>query len=210
MNATVRNLLLLWLLPIIRKKTETAGIAGAYEHNLHRFLLNRRYELESVVAVPLTVSGAFGKAAGLVVRPVFTAVGKEVAKRGADSLGGRNPLSLDADLSAAIDVLLNDAETAFGQLKVWLQAAISVPPTVLTDESARTWFARADVQVVLKQAAIAFITIQPLDAYVEGAKRLYGDSSGERNARSATTSKPTTGFREPADIASVRPANRSR
>jgi hypothetical protein len=131
------------------------------------------------VSEPFSVSGAVGKAAGLVFRPIFSAVRKEVAKRGADSLAGRNPLSLDADLSAAIDVLLNDAETAFDQLKVWLKAAISAPPEILTEESARTWLARADVQDVLKQAAIAFITGQPLDPYVEDAKRLYGDSSGE-------------------------------
>ena len=124
---------------------------------------------------PFSVSGAVGKAAGLV----FSAVRKEVAKRGANSLAGRNPLSLDADLGAAIDVLLNDAETAFGHLKVWLKAAISAPPEILTDETARTWLGRADVQDVLKQAAIAFIANQPLDGYVEDAKRLYGDSSGE-------------------------------
>lgn len=128
-------------------------------------------------AEPFSLGGAVGKATGLVFKPLFSAVAKEVAKRGAGDLSKSNPASLDAELSAALDVLLNDAETAFGQLKVWLKAAISAPPEILTDDDARAWLARADVQGVLKQATIALITDQALDEYLEEAKRLYGHTA---------------------------------
>src|SRR5690242_3194757 len=118
---------------------------------------------------PISARAAAGKAAGLVAKPLFTAVRKELAKRGAGNLAASNPASIDVELDAAIDVLLGDAETAFGQIKVWLKGALSAPPEILIDEDARAWLARGDVRTVVKQATVALIANQPLDSYLEEA-----------------------------------------
>lgn len=130
-------------------------------------------------ADPISAGGLVGKAVDLVGKPLFSFVRQEIAKRGAGDLAASNPASLDAELGAAIDVLLGDAETAFGQLKVWLKGAISAPPEILTDEEGRAWLGRGDVQAVLKQAAVALITDHPLNQFQEQAKALYSDTSGE-------------------------------
>lgn len=126
----------------------------------------------------MSISGGAGKAAGFIAKPLLNAVQRELAKRGAGDLLKDNPASIETELDAALDVLLNDSETAVAQLKTWFKRLLSAPPEILKDQEAWDWLARGDVQLVLKSATRDFIAKRPLDAHLEAAEALYVQTSG--------------------------------
>jgi hypothetical protein len=105
----------------------------------------------------------------------------QMKRRGAELTLQLDALTLDRELSEAIEVLRGDSSSIATFASVWARAKLSGRPDEFDQEHVREWLRHDEVEALLKRAAVNFIADKDVDEARSAAERLYAASSGDKD-----------------------------